>query len=262
MVNQINPNVFNVYIDEAGDEGFTRKNGVWVSSQWFVIGAFIVRSTNDLAVSKSVNTIKEKLNIQPTKPLHFTNLSHDKRKFVIKTITDTGLFRCTYVAMKKEALGENTRLKISPLLYNYCTRYLLERVTWLIGDQHGKANLIFENRTNTSYSNLERYIQEITNQKGNKIRKNVIQSFKPIAKGQSKNLQLADAVVSSLFQALEVNKLGLYESSYIEKIKPFIYKRDGNYSSYGLKLFPKPITDLILLDEYHWMNQFVELVRK
>lgn len=262
MLNQIDSNVFNVYIDEAGDEGFTRKNGVWVSSQWFVIGAFIVRSTNDLTVSKSLNDIKDRLNLKPTKPLHFTKLSHEKRKFVVKTITDTGLFRCTYVAMKKEALGEDTRLKIRPLLYNYCTRYLLERITWLIGDQRGKVNLIFENRTNTSYSDLEKYINEITNQRGNKIRKNVIQSFKPVAKGQSKNLQLADAIISSLFQALEVNELGLYESSYIERIKPFIYKRDGNYSSYGLKLFPKPITDSELLSEYHWMDQFVELVRK
>lgn len=256
----IDQRVFNVYIDEAGDEGFTRKNGIWVSSQWFVMGAFIVRSTNDLTVSRSINVIKETLGIKPTKPLHFTDLSHERKKFVIKTITDVGLFRCTYVAVKKEALDENTPLKKRPLLYNYCTRYLLERITWLVGDEKGKANLIFENRSNTSYDELKSYIHMVTNMPGNKIRQNVIQSFKPLAKAQSKNLQIADAITSSLFQALEITKLGLHEPSYIEKLKPFIYKRNGNYSSYGLKFFPDPITSAQLIEQYPWLTNFSQNV--
>ena len=34
--------MYNVYIDESGDEGFTIKDGKWVSTKWFIIGALLV----------------------------------------------------------------------------------------------------------------------------------------------------------------------------------------------------------------------------
>lgn len=253
-----NKDTFNVYIDESGDEGFSIKNGEWVSTQWFVMGAFVVRETNDLVVSRNVNKIKSALGIKQSKPLHFKDLTHERKKFAIKTLTETGLFRCTFVAVNKQALGNDTPLKQRPFLYNYCTRYLLERVSWLVADYKGKANLIFENRSETSYEHLEKYIKDMVNHPDSQIRKNVIHGFKPVNKIQSKNLQLADVITGSLFKALEITNLGLYESAYIESLKPFIYSKSANYHSYGLKLFPVPFNDPSLIKVYRWAENFVK----
>lgn len=247
---------FNVYIDESGDEGFTIKNGRWVSSHWLVVGAFIVRKSNDLTVSRSVNKIKGKFGFPQNRPLHFTNLEHRKRKYVIKTISEGGLFRCTFVAIDKKALVYSSFLRKKGYLYNYAIRHLLERVTWLVDDHDGEANLIFENRSNTSYEDLEAYIRMLEIDDDTQIRKNVIKTFNAVNKAQSKNLQIADAVTSALFQALEIDQYGMHEDSYIRYLTPFIYHRNKNYSSYGLKFLPHPFTSPKFDYDYSWLKKF------
>ena len=51
-------NKYNVYIDESGDEGLQR------GSKYFILTAIIVDDTLDLNISKSVDTIKEELEIK------------------------------------------------------------------------------------------------------------------------------------------------------------------------------------------------------
>lgn len=252
-------NHFNVYIDEAGDEGFTIKNGKWVSSRWFILGALVVRQTNDLIVSNSLNEIKRKLNWRPNDPLHFTKLNHDQKKLAIDEIKKTGLFRCCYVAVDKKAFDQPTILKTAKgFLYNYCTRYLLERVTWLIKEKNGFAHLIFEHRSTTKYDQLSYYIEKLIADKQTQIKSGVIKSLETLNKNQSKNLQIADTIVGSLYNALEKNRYNMVESSYILELKPFIYNRDNNYHSYGLKFFPHPCNNMKVIQEFSWLKQFTE----
>ncbi|WP_339193092.1 DUF3800 domain-containing protein [Paenibacillus sp. FSL W8-1287] len=256
-------NIFNVYIDEAGDEGFKIKDGKWVSSEWFVVGALIVRGSNDLELSRCVDHIKSNVKFIKTKqkPLHFAEMTHEKKKYVIKCMTEIGKFKCCYVAVNKKTIEDESFLKSQKgYLYNYCIRYLLERVTWLIDEHHGKANLIFENRGNTSFDELDRYLKSLYVDKSARLRKGIIHSSKVINKSQSKNIQLADAVTSSLFKALEFDSLESTEPSYINSLRPFIYNRNLNYHGYGLKFFPHKSNHDFLLNKYPWLKVFTKSV--
>lgn len=252
-------NEFNVYIDEAGDEGFTIKEGRWVSSRWFILGALVVRKTNDLTVSRSLDEIKRTLGWRPNSPLHFTKLSHDQKKLVISVIKRTGLIRCCYVAIDKQAFDQPTILKTAKgFLYNYCTRYLLERVTWLVKEQNGMAHLIFEHRASTKYDQLESYIQRLVNDSRTQIKPGVISSIKTLNKNQSKNLQIADTIVGSLFNALEKNRYSMVEPAYILELRPLVYNKNKNYHSYGLKFFPHQSNNVSVIDEFDWLKQFTD----
>lgn len=248
---------FNVYIDESGDEGFKIKDGKWVSSRWFIIGALITHKVSDLPISKTVDTIKSKLDWKNQKPLHFIDFSHEKRSFIINSLAANSGFKICYVAFDKQKIPEGSYLRKKRYLYNYCTRYLLERISWLVDDLDGEAHLIFENRSNTSYSELNQYITETLSKRDCQIRQGVFKSWKNLGKAQSKNLQLADAVVSSLYKALEENQYGLTEYSYIQTLRPFIYHSNGNYHAYGLKIFPESFNNL--QKEHKWIRMFTKI---
>lgn len=252
--------IFNVYIDEAGDEGFKlNQDGKLCGSEWFIVGALVVRKTNDREVASCINTIKEHLSFEKHqyKPLHFCRLDHQKRKFVLNTITKKGGFKCCFVAFDKREVTDESFLKTKKgYLYNYCVRYLLERISWLVYEHQGKAKLIFENRGNTSYPELDKYINELMSDPRSAIRKGVIESWDVLNKSQSKNLQIADTITSSLFQAVQKNKFGMVEESYILELKKYIYNSNKNYHSYGLKFFPKQANDYTLINELNWLEVF------
>jgi len=249
---------FNVYIDESGDEGFTVKDGKWVSSKWFVLGALITHKASDLPISKCVDEIKNRFNWENKKPLHFLNFSHEKKRFIISQLAGQAGFKLCYVAFNKQKVPEDSHLRKKRYLYNYCTRYLLERISWLAADHDAEAHLIFENRANTSYTELNKYITDLMGKKDVSIRPNVLKSWKNVGKSQSKNLQLADAITTSLYKALEKNQFSLTEHSYIESLRPFIYHKNGNYQAYGLKLFPDSLIHPELQGEYKWMELFTK----
>lgn len=248
---------FNVYIDEAGDEGFKiDQNGNWLSSEWFVVGALIVRKTNDRELSQCINTIKEHPDFKKhsSKPVHFCRLDHMGKKFVLDTITKKGGFKCAYIAFDKRKVTDESFLKSHKgYLYNYCIRYLLERVSWLVDSYNGKAKLIFENRGNTSYPELNGYINELLSHPNNSIKKGVIQNWEILNKGQSKNLQIADTITSSLYKAVQKNKYGLVDDSYILDLYRYIYNSNSNYTSYGLKFFPAT-SNQALVSELPWLG--------
>ena len=56
---------YNVYIDESGDEGINK------GSKFFILTAIIVDKEKDLEISKSVDQIKEKLEMNIKNQLHW-----------------------------------------------------------------------------------------------------------------------------------------------------------------------------------------------
>lgn len=79
----------------------------------------------------------------------------------------------------------------------------------------------------------------------------------PKPKAQLKCLQLADIIASSTYQAFEPNKYdGDVESTYIEKLRNYIYCHNGKCLGYGLKLYPTN-TGLIEEDKYSWINEML-----
>ncbi|RKO65724.1 DUF3800 domain-containing protein [Desulfofundulus salinus] len=232
--------VFNVYIDEAGDEGFKVVANKWLSSRWFVIGALVVPAEFDREMASVINKIKDRIKYRnKLKPLHFCKLNHKKKKVAIQEIKEKGHFRLIITGVYKPDLIKDGVLKNEKqFLYNYITRYLLERVTWLADEYKRKVRLTFENRSNTSFDQLDNYIQQVLKDPKCQIRKDMILSWRVLNKSQSKNLQVADSLVSSVYAALEPDDYGNIETSYIMELKEFLYIRKGNLFSYGLKLFP------------------------
>jgi hypothetical protein len=63
--------------------------------------------------------------------------------------------------------------------------------------------------------------------------------------GKRMGLQLADAVASSFFYAVEPSQYGYTEDRYARMLKPVVWHRNGRYLGYGLKPWPREIDDII-----------------
>lgn len=249
---------YNVYIDEAGDEGFKfecdKGRG---SSKFFVLSAIIVKQELDQKLASIVNDIKKILKYQQKDmlaPLHFYKMSHEKKKVCVNQLEHFRDFTVISVVFQKERLQEP--LKVKSVLYNYACKLLLEKVTIYLKSEKAKANFIFEHRRNTHYDELETYMRKVIDCE------QYVLSIKPLTKSQSKCLQLADIVASSTYQAFEPNQYdGDIEPYYYMKLSNNIFVHNGKCLGYGLKLFPSG-TDILEQEKYSWINKLLKKLSK
>lgn len=73
--------------------------------------------------------------------------------------------------------------------------------------------------------------------------------------GSRYGLQLADLATSGLMAALEPDYYGNVEARFARSLKPRVYSRNGNFMSYGTKMFP-PADQLELTAE---QQEFVQI---
>lgn len=62
-------------------------------------------------------------------------------------------------------------------------------------------------------------------------------------------LQIADAVATSFFYAVERSRHGFTEPRYAEMLRPVVYRSAGKYMGYGLKFWPREAERLPELDQ-------------
>ena len=251
-------NSYNVYIDEAGDEGFKFECNLGRgSSKFFILAAIIVKQELDQKLASIVNDLKKILKYQEKdilSPLHFYKMSHEKRKVCVNQLKQFKDFTIISVVFQKESLKEP--LKVKSVLYNYACKILLEKVSIFLKANNAKANFIFEHRRNTHYDELETYMRKTID-----CEQYVI-SIKPLTKSQSKCLQLADIIASSTYQAFEPNQYdGDVEPIYYMKFSKNIFVYNNKCYGYGLKLFPSN-TDILEQDKYSWINDFLKKASK
>jgi hypothetical protein len=156
--------ISNVYIDEAGDEGFKITPtfvGGQGSSRWFIITAVVVAAEADRQVASSLNRIKSRLwpttppqhRNQHSKPLHWKELRHNQKKVVLSELRSEQ-FTLMAVAFEKchpkldrskfEAQQvRRIRPNLKTPLYNYATRFLFERLTRLAQATNRKLDITF-----------------------------------------------------------------------------------------------------------------------
>lgn len=248
---------FAVYIDESGDEGFKFGSGsVRGSSQWFVLSAVVIRRSNDLSATKLVDTVRTRLRKDPKKALHFRNLSHGHKVPYIGEISQAPI-RVISVAVHKPSLNEPEAFNERYRLHHYSVRLLLERVSWLCRDTYrpaagrdGSAKIIFSNRSAMSYQEIKDYLELLKKNAESwdvRIDWNVVKTTQISANvhSQSNGLQIADAVASGVFSALEPTEHGYTEDRYVRMLKPVVYKHDGDYLGYGLKFWPREVAALL-----------------
>ena len=238
---------FVAYIDESGCEGFTFLPGENGSSRWFVLSAVVVRKENDHSVVQLAKDARTLLKKDPKKALHFRELKHEHRVPLARLIGNASL-RTVSVLIHKPSIAEpevfqNQRYS----LYRYATRLLAERISWLCRDGgrtgmgNGRVELIFANRSAMSYDELREYLESLDGNQAADARSdwNVIDPklIRAVNHDQLAGLQLADAVASGIFFAINKTQYGETEDRYLRLLAPTIYRNQQRVEGYGLKIW-------------------------
>lgn len=241
---------FTAYIDESGDEGFVFRPNERGSSRWLVLSAVVFRKKNDLDAVRMMREARERLAKEKNKALHFRELKHEQRVPYVRII-GAGQVRTVSVLIHKPSIKEPERFQSeSYRLYRYASRLLLERVSWLcrqhykVGEGDGSVEITFSNRSAMSYDDLRIYLDNLRSTaeiKDVRIDWNVVRPelVKAINHDQLAGLQIADAVASGIYSALNLNPYGETESRYLQLLAPTIYRHKKTALGYGLKFWPE-----------------------
>lgn len=236
---------FVAFVDESGDEGFKMETG---SSEWFVLSAVIVRAEIELQTVKLVDDVRTQIGTAPGKALHFRKLEHERRLPVIERISKAPVRIMSVLAHKPTLKGST--LVTRPRLYFYCTRLLLERISWFCryaptapGMSGCSAKVVFSYRGGTPYSELIDYVKRLqSGAEDGSVRIHWpaidVEAICSLGHEKSMGLQIADAAAGAFFAAVTKSKYGYTEDRYARMLRPVVYHRGGNYLSYGLKFMP------------------------
>jgi hypothetical protein len=240
---------FRVYIDESGDEGFVFNPDGSGSSRWLVMSAVVVRKENDLQLVRCLEKVRQVLGKQPRKQLHFSDLKHEQRVAYVREIATLPI-RTVSILVYKPCIREPEKFQSQKfLLYRYVTRYLLERVSWLCRDHKigekddGTADLIFSNRSIMSYYELREYLNHLK-KNSDSLKVTVDWSIvhpekvQAVDHSQLAGLQVADAVASGFFYAVNRNRYGDIEDRYARALSAAFYRHKGKTEGYGIKYWP------------------------
>ena len=240
---------FTAYIDESGDEGFVFLPGEKGSSRWLVLSAVVFRKAKDLEAVRVMREVRTLLGKDPKKALHFREMKHEHRVPYVRALA-TAPIRTVSVLIHKPSITEPEKFQSEAFrLYRYATRLLVERVSWLCRDTRkdnegdGSCELIFSNRSAMSYEDLRNYLLHLKDKPGTDIRIdwNAIkpEQVRAVNHDQLAGLQMADAVASSLFFAVNLTQYGEVEDRYFKMLRPTIYRHPKSGElGYGLKFWP------------------------
>lgn len=246
---------YKCYIDESGDEGIGTGG-----SRWFILGALIIPQEREDELKNIVIGIQQRLEV---KVLHWYKLKkHQQKIFLCQELLNGEWAYCCIATDKNHPNVLNApNMKRKDQLYCYSVKLLFERLSWYARDNGNRiATPIFEYRSSTSYSDMESYIEKLSNwipadavtiSWGNINYK----SYRLLPKNQSELLQACDCITGAVKDALEFGRLGIVEPTYILKLQERLYRRGGNLFSYGFKfLHVKPRDMKQIKDEYEWLQ--------
>lgn len=243
---------FRVYIDESGDEGFVFRDGGQGSSRWLVLSAVVTRREHDAVVVKLMDDVRELLGRPRRQQLHFVRLAHAQRIAYAREVGKARL-RTVSVLIHKPSINDPETFQAQKhQLYRYACRLLLERVSWLCRDHringqgNGLAEIIFSNRGQMSYDDLRGYLCRLSENPRVNIEWSVIDpaTVRAVQHSQMAGLQVADAVASGAFAAVNPNQFGDIESRYLSELLPVAYRHERRLLGYGLKFWPVDIDTL------------------
>ena len=217
-----------VYVDEAGDEGIGKLkldvNGG--QSQWLLLGAVIVRSDLDRGLPKQRDAILARFPHKKARDLHFRNLKHEQKVVTCQEMAALPISSCVVFSNKSTISGSRWAeiFKRPGYLYNFLTRWLLERVTAHCASDRFNADavrlkVVFSRRGGTNYQAMRDYMELLRDGREHQrpVRSIVWHTLEPTEITVERHekwagLQLADAVTSAYFNAVEPNLYGNYES--------------------------------------------------
>ena len=78
------------YIDDSGDEGVGGKG-----TKWFVITALIASQEEATALGCAYRWIRQRINLDANKVLHWSGLSHPREKAVVEELSNNDFSVCS-----------------------------------------------------------------------------------------------------------------------------------------------------------------------
>lgn len=236
-----------VYVDESGDEGFKFLDGESGSSRWFVLSAVVIRKLNDLQLVQVAKEARRILKKPDKHALHFRELRHEMRVPYVALIGEAPIKTVNILIHKPSIKNPETFQQSPHKLYRYATRLLLERVSWLCRDNAKDngclADMIFSNRSCMSYEELKEYLDLLLQSSGmtndvnidwNAIKRERVRA---VNHEQMAGLQIADAVATSVFCAVNKTQYGQIEDRYLKMLRKTLYRNKGRLDGYGLKIW-------------------------
>ena len=246
---------FIAYIDEAGDEGFGKLRnpaGGGGQSSWLILGAMIVAAVDDPLVPQWKREIRSRFPTMQSPDLHWSRLGHDKRVVVSSDLSVLPMRAALTLSHKVTISGSRWEgtFKRPGYLYNYLTRWLLERlIDWCERQSRSdktSLRVVFSKRRGTNYGEMKRYLHKLSDN-CDKFRspRNTnwsvldIEGIEVEDHSKRAGLQLADCVTSAFFTALEPNRYGNTEPSYAQRLIGNLIKNEaGQTVNTGLTVVP------------------------
>ena len=222
-MSDVKSNKCTVYIDEAGDLGINR------GTKWFVITGVIVPKDNEKQIRDVLQQAKTKFNL---KEIHMRKLGDFyKSAYIVSQLREQD-FTTVNVLMDTDKCP----LKDSIKTYNFMCRFLLERVSWFVDDNHMSADIMLSSRGTSRDKELIQYIDKLISYPSNEIR-GVFDKVSSKTAATWDMLQLADICATSMFRSYEVNAHGFIVPCFMSNLKDKIYHRNGKIDKYGLKFY-------------------------
>ena len=251
---------FYAYIDEAGDEGFGKLKTARCGGQsrWFALGAILVSGQNDRCLPQWRD---EALQIFENKKrdLHFNKLKHEQKVALTRLLAEKpfgiSVICSDKIEITKLRADVYAKYKEKGHLYNYLTRYLLERLTTACANKaklsgtQAQLEVTFSRRAGTDYSVMRDYLFLMRNgkEKLSPVRSidwSVLNPEDIKVENHSKRagLQLADVVTSATYAGLEPNLYGDVETRYARSVARRFLKESNSIANCGVTVVPKRST--------------------
>ncbi len=262
MSNISNPYEYVLYIDEAGDDGLKRVRPIDSvgATEWLVISGVLVRHNNESKVVDWVRGIREDINAKQGPALHFRNLSPTKKSRACQMIAEKEVVCFAVCSNKKNMRGwRNERAEVmggKQWFYNFCVRFLMERVTDLCLKDSLKRykepryqKVVFSQRGGHEYGQTKAYWEHLKAQAASEttflrrreIRHQVLRFnlVDYVPHTSVADLQLADVVASAFYQAVDVLEVR-NDPAPAKLLLPKMARLNGSAADEGVILQPTP----------------------
>lgn len=251
------------YIDEAGDPGLNKVRPIdeGGASEWLILSAVVIRAKWEPDVVDWVDRIRTSIGVTQRRHLHYRDLSPTRKIAVASSIVELPLRGFALCSNKKNMRQHRNhhaaKIPSQQWFYNWCLRLLLERVTAFCDQRtmrdYSERKLIkieFSRRGGLRYSQTRAYQSYLKfQQEGDKI---YLQKRQPVTKMLNTDLmedhphyvraglQLADAIASSFYQAVDSLGPGTWLVAPAQQLAPIMTKENGQWSDFGVALQPTP----------------------
>ena len=216
------------FVDETGDRGYSKK-----SSEYFAMAAIVFPASVHQKVKDCITEIKTKFGVPINVPLHWRRHCqlHEFKKYAVSKISQLEDISIIYVISdKKTVLADHTKF------YNKVAASTLERILKHAGEMKTKVCVRFGDIKGFDHSVTLDYFQKRTWRLGDY---NMLEDQpKWIYAKNNSGIQIADCYAGILNSAINADRFGAYEASFLVGIKHQIRtSENGIICGYGIKAF-------------------------